>query len=420
MSGIRGRTPRGAIPERNGCDSMTPARLHLKPGREIPILRGHPWIMSGAVARAEGVERTDEADVLSAAGAFLGRATVHPCSEIRARIFDTDPDARLDEAGIRERLQAAVRRRSRWLDAGPGEAVRLVFSESDGLPGLIADRYKDVIVLQLLTAPWEARREMLAAALADLLHPVALYERSDADVRRHEGIEPRKGLLAGELPDGPVVFGEGTRTFLADVENGHKTGFYLDQRVGRQALGEWVRRLGRPRVLNVFAYTDSFGICALGAGAERVLSLDSSAGAKELAERQIALNPDCDAARREYRLGDAFQLLRELRDRKERFDLIVLDPPKLAARKNALQPGLRAYKDLNLLALQLLAADGILFSFSCSGLVDRTLFGKVIEGAARDARRPARFLTDLGQPPDHPRKPGFAESEYLKGFVIGV
>jgi len=169
----------------------------------------------------------------------------------------------------------------------------------------------------------------------------------------------------------------------------------------------------------VFAYTDSFGLTALRAGAGSVLSIDSSVPARDAAERQMALNPDCDPARREYRIGDAFEVLRVLRDQKERFDLIILDPPKLVARKSKLHQGLRGYKDLNLLACRLLAPNGVLFSFSCSGVVDRELFGKVIEGAARDAHRPVQFLDDLGQPPDHPRKPGFPESEYLKGFVVG-
>lgn len=394
-------------------------KLYLKPGREIPIIRGHPWIMSGAVARLEGNRNLDEADILAADGTFLARATVHPSSEIRARVFSTEAGSRLDKAGIRSRLQTAIERRQRWLPWGLNTAARVVSSECDGLPGLIVDRYADVVVIQILTAPWEARRDVLVECLRELLHPKTIWERSDVDVRRHEELEPRKGLLAGNPLNGPVPFQENDLNFLVDVEEGHKTGFYLDQRFNRQSLIRWVQQLGKPRVLNVFAYTDSFGICALKAGASSVLSLDSSASAKDMADRQLALNPDCDASRREYRLGDAFDSLRQLRDAKERFDLIILDPPKLVSRKAKMQQGLRAYKDINLLACQLMNPGGILFSYSCSGLVDRELFGKVIEGAARDARRPVQFLDNLGQPPDHPRKPGFPESEYLKGFVVG-
>lgn len=393
--------------------------LQLKPGRDIPITRGHPWIMSGAIASTRGDTSLDEADILAANGAFLARATVHPHSEIRARVFSTMPGDTLDDAGLRARLTLAIERRNRWLPSGPDGGVRLVFSESDGMPGLIIDRFARVIVIQILTAPWEARREALVAALVDLLHPLTIWERSDVDVRRHENLEPRKGLLWGAPLTGPQPFKENAWQFLADIENGHKTGFYLDQRANRQKLATWTRRLGKPRVLNVFAYSDSMGICALQAGAGHLLSVDSSTAARDLAQSQYALNPDCDTSRRDYRIGDAFETLRSLRDENARFDLIVLDPPRLVTRKDRMQQGLRAYKDINLLACQLIKPGGVIFSFSCSGLVTRELFGKVIEGAARDARRPVQFLDDLGQTADHPRKPNFPEAEYLKGFVVG-
>lgn len=374
--------------------------------------------MSGAIATLSGEASEDEADVVTAGGAFLGRATVHPSSEIRARLFGTTAGEHLDEAGLRARLTLARDRRQRWL---PGtEALRLVFSESDGLPGLIVDRYGAVLVMQVLTAPMERRRETIQRLLQELFSPKAIWDRSDVDARRHEGLEPRKGLLTGSPPALPLTFRDGGLTFLADVENGHKTGFYLDQRENRRRLTSWVARLGAPRVLNVFAYTDSFGVVALKAGAASVLALDSSNAARELALQQHALNGTADAARQEYRLGDAFEVLRDLRTRDEAFDLVVLDPPRLVSGRQRLHSGLRAYKDINLLALQLLKPGGVLITFSCSGLVDRELFGKVIEGAARDAHRPACILEALGQPPDHPRKPGFAESEYLKGFVVGV
>lgn len=394
--------------------------LHLKPGRDIPITRGHPWIMSGAIARQEGNPQADEADILSSAGAFLARATFHPPSEIRARVFDIRPEARLDANGIRERLALAKSRRARWTGANPDGAERIAFSESDGLPGLIIDRFGGVLVFQALTAPWEKRRDSLIAALVDLYQPATIWERSDVDVRRHEKLEPRKGLAWGAPLTGPVTFREGDWTFMADVENGHKTGFYLDQSGSRHAVAAWTRRLGSPRVLNVFAYTDTFGIAALTSGAASVLSIDSAVSAREMAARMQTLNPKCDPARSEYRIGDAFDTLRELRDAGRQFDMIILDPPRLVTRQDKMKQGLRAYKDLNLQACKLLAPGGILVSFSCSGLVDRTLFGKVIEGAARDARRPLQFLAELGQPPDHPRKPGFPESEYLKGFIAGV
>ena len=392
-------------------------RLHLKKNREIPVLRGHPWIMSGAVARWEGDAALDETDVIAASGAFIGRATVHPTSEIRARLFSTVPGEALDEAGLRARLALARDRRRRWLP--DAEACRLVFSESDGLPGLVVDRYGPVLVVQILTAPMERRRDLLLRLLQEQFEPAAVWDRSDVDVRRHEELQPRKGPACGSPPALPLAFRDGDLHFLADIENGHKTGFYLDQADNRRRLSAWVSRLNGPRVLNVFAYTNAFGIAALKAGADSVLAIDSSSGARDLALRQHALN-GTDDKRLDYRLGDAFDGLRDLRTRREAFDLIVLDPPRLVSGRARLQSGLRGYKDLNLLALQLLKPNGILFTFSCSGLVDRELFGKVIEGAARDAHRPACVLESLGQPPDHPRKPGFAESEYLKGMVLGV
>lgn len=394
-------------------------KLHLLAGREIPILRGHPWVMSGAIARAEGNLHLDEADILAADGTFLGRATVHPSSEIRARVFSTRAGDTLDAPGIRDRLQLAIDRRQRWLPRGPETAARLVASENDGLPGLIVDRYADVVVIQILTAPWEARKGLVIEAIDSLLKPRTIWERSDVDVRRHENLEPRRGILAGKELCEPVRFVENGLHFLADVIEGHKTGFYLDQRNSRQILAHWVKQLGTPRVLNVFAYTDSFGLTALHAGAANVVSFDSSAAARGLSDRQLALNPSCDPGRRDYRIGDAFESLRSLRDSRERFDLIILDPPKLVSRKSKMPQGLRAYKDINLLACQLMNPGGVLFTFSCSGLVNRELFGKVIEGAARDARRPVQILDNLGQPPDHPRKPGFPESEYLKGLIVG-
>lgn len=393
--------------------------LHLKPGRDIPITRGHPWIMSGAIAKVEGSREEDEADVLSSSGAFLARATVHPHSEIRARVFDTLPDARLDAAGIKERLALAKSRREKWMATPASGAERVVFSECDGLPGLIIDRFGSVLVMQLLTAPWEKRRDSLIATLVDLYQPTTIWDRSDVDVRKHEKIDPRKGLAWGAPISAPVTFKEGDWTFLADVETGHKTGFYLDQSYNRRAVATWVRRLGPPRVLNVFAYTDTFGIAALTSGASSVLSIDSAISARDIAIQMHALN-NFDPARHEYRIGDAFDTLRELQKAGKQFDMIILDPPRLVARQDKMKQGLRAYKDINLQACRLLAPGGVLITFSCSGLVDRHLFGKVIEGATRDAKRPLQFLGDLSQPPDHPRKPGFPESEYLKGIIAGV
>lgn len=395
-------------------------KLILKPGRDIPIIRGHPWVMSGAVASIEGDATADEVDILSSGKRFLGRATAHPKSDIRARVFAHETGATLDGAGIRQRLEAAFERRRRWMAVGPSAAYRLVFSESDDLPGLIVDVYAGVAVVQCLTAFWEARRDMLIKSLRAVVNPVTIWERSDVDIRRHEGIEPRQGLMWGEPPKGPVAFDEDGVTFLADIEQGHKTGFYLDQRLSRARLGAWVSTLRAPTVLNVFAYTNAFGLVAMRAGAAGVTLVESSKPALEFAAAQAARNPGIPAGTPETLAGNAFEVLRALRAEGRQFDLIVLDPPRLVARKDRLQSGLRAYKDINLVAMQLVKPGGLLFSFSCSGIVSRELFGKVLEGAGRDARRHLQVLESLEAPPDHPRRLGFPESEYLKGFVIGV
>ena len=396
-------------------------RFVLKPGRDVPVMRGHPWIFSGAIARDEGDTQADEVEVVSVKGTFLGQATVQESSDIRARIFDTQAGATLDEAGIRTRVQTARARREAWLGLQEEPAgLRVVFSESDGLPGLIVDRYGTTLVVQFLTSAMTRRREAALAALEAVWKPTAVWERSDADAVKLEGMEPRTGLVSGSAPAGPVEFSENGIRFLADLEHGHKTGFYLDQRAGRAAVAAWVKRSGAKRVLDVFAYTGGFGLSARKAGAEFVMSIDSSARAKEMAMRQVELNGYAGGTGFDYRVADAFETLRGLKNARETFDVIIVDPPRLTPSRAHLQRSLRAYKDANLQAIRLLKPGGLLATFCCSGLVDRDLYGKVIEGAARDAGRPMAILEHLAQSPDHPGKPGFAESEYLKGFVLGA
>jgi 23S rRNA (cytosine1962-C5)-methyltransferase len=396
-------------------------QLILKHGRDVPVLRGHPWVFSGAIAREEGNPKADEADVLSNRGVYLGRATVQETSDIRARVFDTNPEARLDEAGLLARIRTARERREAWL--GPQEepaGMRVVFSESDSLPGLIVDRYGTTLVVQFLTKPMAKRRDAVLAALAAVWKPVTVWERSDADALKHEGLENKTGLVSGPAPEGPVEFRENGMRFLSDLEHGHKTGFYLDQRAGRASLAAWVKRSGAKSVLDVFAYTGGFGLSARMAGAERVVAVDSSARAREMALRHYELNGFAKGDGFDYREADAFETLRALKQAGESFDVIVVDPPRLTPSRAHLQRSLRAYKDANLNAIKLLKPGGLLFTFCCSGLVDRDLYGKVLEGAARDAERPMAVLEHLFQSPDHPGKPGFAESEYLKGFVMGA
>ncbi|MEI2704846.1 MAG: class I SAM-dependent rRNA methyltransferase [Ilumatobacteraceae bacterium] len=388
---------------------MTPT-LTLRPNRERSLLRRHPWVFSGAVASVTGDPAPgDTVVVRSSTGESLGCAAYSPASQIRARMWSFT-DTEIDELGIVVRIAAAVQRRAAL--GSITDACRLVFSEADDLPGVIADRYGDVVVCQLTTAGAERWREPIADALAALGGVACVYERSDAEVRQREGLTERTGVLRGALPDGELVITEHGLRSAVDVVRGHKTGFYLDQRDARWLVGVMAR--GR-RVLNVFSYTGSMGVAAARGGAESVCSIDSSAPALAVARHNADLN-GVDVG--EIIEGDAFAVLRTLRDRARHFDLILLDPPKLAATEAQVSKATRAYKDLNLLAVKLLAPGGTLLTWSCSGAMTMDLFQKVVAGAALDSRRQARLVGRLHQPLDHPIPLSFPEAEYLKGLIL--
>lgn len=348
--------------------------------------------------------------VQSSDGELLGLGAFSPVSQIRVRMW-TFADERVDDALVGGRIGRAAARRSSLLTSGT-DSARLVFSEADEVPGLTADRYGDTIVCQLTTAGADAWREVIADALIALPGVRSVYERSDADVRNREGLEPRVGLLRGDEPDPALVAHEGPWRFAVDVTGGHKTGFYLDQRLARATIAGLAA--GR-RVLNVFSYTGAFSVMAAATGAESVLSIDSSGPALEVATRNAALNAVDIGEQME---ADAFTALRGLRDRARQYDLIMLDPPKLAANDRQVEKASRAYKDLNLLAVKLLAPGGTLLTFSCSGAMTSELFQKVVAGAALDANRTVRIVGRLGQPSDHPVPLAFPEAEYLKGLVL--
>ncbi len=348
----------------------------------------------------------------SADGAFLATASWSPHSQIRARVWSFDPRDNVDDAFLRQRVQRAVRARDTLLDARHS-GCRLVHGESDGLPGLVADRYGDVLVVQFLAAGVDAWRDTLVAALKDTSGCDTVYERSDADVRSLEGLPSRVGVMSGALPQ-PVLLIEDALTYRVDVAHGQKTGFYLDQRDNRRR----VRELARNRdVLNGFCYTGGFSIAALAGGARSVLSIDSSAEALALATLHVADN-GLDAARAEWRDADVFSELRKLRDAARSFDLIVLDPPKFAPTAHHAEKATRAYKDINLLALKLLRPGGLLATFSCSGGVSADLFQKVVAGAALDAHADAAIVGRFGASADHPVSLDFPEGDYLKGLLV--
>lgn len=388
--------------------------LRLKAGREKSLLRRHPWVFSGAVDSVEGNPLPgDTVAVRTAAGAFLAWAAFSPQSQIRARVWSWDERERIDADFFRGRVRAAVAARGGL--AAPGNAVRLVHGEADGLPGVVCDRYAGVVVLQLSAAGAERWREAIAdAALAESGCGVA-YERSDLDVRALEGLEPRAGPLRGELGDGGVEIAEHGLKYRVDVARGQKTGFYLDQRANRDR----VRALAAGRdVLNCFCYTGGFTLNALAGGARSALSIDSSAAALAQARANAAVN-GLDDGRAEWLEADVFAALRTLRDRGRTFDLVVLDPPKLAPTAAHAEKAARAYKDANLLALKLLRPAGVLVTFSCSGGVSPELFQKIVAGAAADAGADVRILDRLQADADHPVRLAFPEGEYLKGLVLG-
>ncbi len=384
----------------------------LASGRERSIERRHPWIFSGGIEHVHGQPAPgDTLRVHGDSGVVLGWGAYSPESQIRVRMWSFDPDAVVDDAFVADRIIASAARRGSLLTSGD-DCARLVFSEADGVPGVVADRYGDTIVVQLTTAGAEARRDVVADALASLPGVRCVYERSDADVREREGLEPRVGLMRGEPPDPALLAHEASWRYIVDVAGGHKTGFYLDQRHARSAIA---RLADRRRFLNVFSYTGAFSVVAAGSGASSILSIDSSAPALDVARRNGQVN-DLDIG--EMMEADAFTALRGLRDRARQYDLIALDPPKLANSERQLDKATRAYKDLNLLAIKLLAPGGTLLTWSCSGAMSAELFQKVVAGAALDAGRTVRIVDRLGQPSDHPVPLSFPEAEYLKGLVL--
>jgi len=391
------------------------AAVVLKRGREKSLKRRHPWIFSGAIERVQGKPQAGETvRVLGGDKTVLALAAYSPSSQIRARVWSFEPATEIGPEFLRQRLARALALRDSLPAARHTNALRLVHGESDGLPGLVVDRYADVLVAQFLAAGVERWRDALLDALAELAGGEAIYERSDAEVRALEGLAPRTGFARGNRDAKRCPIIEYGLNFRVDVEEGQKTGFFLDQRENRQRM----RALASGRdVLDAFSYTGGFAIAALAGGAKRVLALESSLPALEVARENLAANP-YDASRVEFRQADVFAHLRELRDRGARFDLVVLDPPKFAPTAAQAQNAARAYKDVNLLALKLLAPGGLLATFSCSGGVSGELFQSIVAGAAVDAGVEGKILERYGAAADHPVALEFPEGDYLKGLLI--
>lgn len=393
--------------------------IELKAGREKSALRYHPWIFSGAVDNVQGDPQLgDTVEVYSYRGDFLGLAAYSPKSQIRGRFWTYGERGNIDRDFFSEILDRAIAaRKSRGFDIADKEnAFRLVNAENDGIPGCIIDKYAEYYSVEILAAGPEVHREIIYELLAEKTGCKGIYERCDGDVRVKEGLKLRTGAVFGEVPDEPVKIKENGISFLVDIKNGHKTGYYLDQRDARRRIGELA---AGKKMLNCFCYTGGFGLYALRGGAEHVYQVDVSKDALKIAKEAIMRNK-LPTAKATHVEADVFQYLRRCRDKAETFDFIVLDPPKFVESKDNLNKGARGYKDINLLAMKLLAEGGMLATFSCSGLMEMPLFQKIIADAAADAGRRVQIIERFGQPADHPVATGFPEGQYLKGLLVQV
>lgn len=388
------------------------AKVFLKKDRDYSVRHNHPWIFSGAVDKTDGsIEAGDTVTVCSADGEELGYGAWSPDSQIRIRMWTFATSQPVDGAFFRKRVDSALALRSNLRDSGVTNAIRVVNAEADGLPGVTVDRYADWYVCQFTSAGADKWKNVISAALQAAWPAKGIFERSDSDLRKYEGIGPSVGILSGEEPPEAIEIFENGCKFLIDVRNGHKTGFYLDQRDNRAAIAGYAKGLD---ILNVFSYTGGFGVAAMKAGAKSVTHLDLSAPALELAKRNTELNE----GNAEFIEGNAFEVLRKFRDSRRSFDLIVLDPPKFADSKKHLMGACRGYKDINLLAMKLLNPGGYLATFSCSGLITPDIFHKVVTEAAFDSKVNFSIIRRFQQSADHPESVFFPEGLYLKGLLL--
>ncbi len=390
------------------------ASVYLHKGREKSLLRHHPWIFASAVNQVKGKpHKGDTVEVLDAQGKWVGRGAWSPDSTIRIRIWTFNETEVIDNAFFLRRLEDAIAARRGFESIT--NSCRLVAAENDRLPGITIDRYDNVLVCQLLSAGADRHRDKIVWALEKLLPGLSVLERSDVAIREKEGLPPLTQVLHGDVPE-TITISENGMQFTVDVRTGHKTGFYLDQRSNRLRIAAHAQ--GRS-VLNCFSYTGSMAVACLKSGAAHVTNLDASESALAMAAEHIELNA-LDPADCENIVADVFSQLRAYRAANRRFDMIVLDPPKFVENKHHLNQACRGYKDINLLAMQLLAPSGILATFSCSGLMPEDLFHKVVADAALDANRQVQFMEKLSQDSDHPVLSTYPEGWYLKGLICRV
>ncbi len=387
-------------------------KLYLKPGKEKVIRRGHPWLFSGAIQRVAGVASPgDIAAVCDHRGITLAKAFYNHQSDIACRILTLHPEEEIDAAFWRQRLLNAINLRQR-LVPDRTNGYRVVNADGDYMPGLVVDLYNDTMVISISTMGMERCRPVVLQMLKEVLPVDFIYERSEGKSRKREGLAEQGGWLSSAKPD-PVVITENGLCFQADVAHGQKTGFFLDQRDNRSLLGSLSRGL---EVLNCFSYSGGFSVYAVKGGATRVTSIDVSASANLLAEKNYALN-EIDKSRHPIETADVFEYLRH---NKEKNDLIILDPPAFAKTQKDVEQASRGYKDINLQAIRKLKANGFLMTFSCSNHMTEELFGRVVSAAVQDAGRSAQVLRVLGPGPDHPHLLAHPEGRYLKGLLLRI
>ena len=396
------------------------AELILKFGKERSLARRHPWIYGTAIAKIVGNPSPgDTVTIRSSQGDALALAAYSPASQLRARVWTFDTSQPLDRVFFEERIVSAIAKRDYLRSRS--NALRLIFGEADGLPGLIVDQYDNWLVIQFLSAGVEFWKHVIVDVLSVATGCTHIYERSDAAVREREGLEKQRGPLLGGEPSGEILVTEGGVRYAIDIIKGHKTGFYIDQRDNRQLVAQLTKRLiGRGQavsVLNTFAYTGGFSLAASQAGANKVVSVDSSADALKQASYNAKLN-NIDESSFECVASDVFDYLKGCQTRQEQFDIIILDPPKFAPSANHVEKAARAYKDLNMRGLKLLKPGGLLLTFSCSGAITVDLFQKIVAGAVMDARVDCQLETRLAAGGDHPMAMTHPEGEYLKGLLL--
>ena len=397
--------------------SVSMPRITLQETREKSLKRLHPWVFSKAVKSVNGNPANGQTvEIVSSKGEWLGYAAYSAASQIRARIWSFNQEEQVDADFFQRRLARAWQLRCELFDLNHTTGVRVVAGESDGLPGITIDKYNDILVCQLLSAGADYWRDTLVQALIALFPDHSIYERSDVDVRKKEGLQPVTGWLHLPRDSGEVVIKEHGMSLLVDVVQGHKTGFYLDQRASRAAAKRYARN---KTVLNCFSYTGTFAVAALQGGAISVTNADLSELALANAQKNATLN-QLDLTKLDNVKFDVFKLLRQYREQGKQFDMVILDPPKFADSKAQLMGACRGYKDINMVAMQIVRPGGLLLTFSCSGLMEDSLFQKIVADAALDAKRDCLFIEKLSQDSDHPIASFYPEGSYLKGLVCKI